>query len=98
MYEENFSEMSFEEFRDYLTTIGEMYEELMAYLSEEEYIKAVLGITEIDSKPYLVYSAPKIVNVICERDGMSHEEALEFFEYNIKRSTEYTKGNILYVY
>ena len=32
----------------------------------------------------LLYSANKIIQILTERDGMTDEEAIEFFEYNIK--------------
>lgn len=31
----------------------------------------------------LIYSCEKVVEKLVERDGMSHEEAVEFFEFNI---------------
>jgi len=38
---------------------------------------------DLDS-PRLVYSISGIINILRERDGMSEEEAGEFFDYNIK--------------
>jgi hypothetical protein len=32
----------------------------------------------------LLYSTNKIIQILTERDGMTDEEAIEFFEYNIK--------------
>ena len=31
----------------------------------------------------IVYDALKMVEVLMDRDGMSHEEAMEYFEFNI---------------
>lgn len=41
-----------------------------------------------EDNPYtvLVYSVEKILNILMTRDGMSHEEAVEFFEFNIEGS------------
>jgi len=35
-------------------------------------------------RPLLVYSAQKIVAILMERDGMTDEEAWEFFSHNIE--------------
>jgi len=32
----------------------------------------------------LLYSTNKIIQILTKRDGMTDEEAIEFFEYNIK--------------
>jgi hypothetical protein len=32
----------------------------------------------------LLYSTNKIIQILMERDGMTDEEAIEFFEFNIK--------------
>ena len=45
---------------------------------------AIVGIAErCGSEAVLVYSVPGIVKILRERDGMSWEEAIEFFGFNI---------------
>jgi hypothetical protein len=44
---------------------------------------AVIGIAERCSQPALVvYDAQKCIDILAERDGMSLEDAQEFFEFN----------------
>ena len=44
---------------------------------------AVIGIAERCSQPTLVvYDAAKCIQILVDRDGMSPEEAQEFFEFN----------------
>ena len=57
----------------------------------KEFGDALLGIsTELreDSEgepiPIAIYSTEKTIEVYMNRDGMSHEEAVEFFEFNTK--------------
>ena len=33
--------------------------------------------------PVVAYSVSKILDIMIERDGMTYEEALEFYEFNI---------------
>ena len=45
---------------------------------------AILGITEeFGNGPRILYSKSKIINILCERDKMTEEEAEEFYDYNI---------------
>ena len=39
-----------------------------------------------EDNPYevLVYSVDKIIEILIDRDGMTEEEAVEFFEFNIE--------------
>ena len=65
--------------------------------SENEMLKAdglddaLLGQMTVDrwtDHPYevLVYSVEKIICILMGRDGMTEEEALEYFEFNIEGS------------
>ena len=51
----------------------------------------------INLGPVAAYSVEKIYGILMTRDGMTYEEAIEFFEYNIKGSWmgEYTP---VYIY
>jgi hypothetical protein len=45
---------------------------------------AIIGIGSRCSKPPLVcYNVAKIIEILMDRDGMTYEEAREFYEFNI---------------
>ena len=44
---------------------------------------AILGIVEHDGVPLVVYDTARIIRLLRTRDRMSHDEAEEFFEYNV---------------
>lgn len=45
---------------------------------------AFLGVTHRCGQPSLAtYSVSKCLSVLMERDGMSYEDAVEFFEFNV---------------
>ena len=44
----------------------------------------IIGLADrINLGPVVAYSVEKIIEILINRDGMSHEEALEFYHYNI---------------
>ncbi len=46
--------------------------------------EAVIGVTQrMNQDPLVTYSIDKIVEILVERDGMTHEEAIEHFDFNI---------------
>jgi hypothetical protein len=46
--------------------------------------EAIIGIAErINLGPIVAYSVDKIINIMVERDGMTYEEAMEYYDYNI---------------
>ena len=47
-----------------------------------DYADAFLGITN-DDPPKAIYSEEKVLDVLVKRDGMSYEDAMDFFEFNI---------------
>ena len=47
-----------------------------------DYADAFLGITN-DDPPKAIYSEEKVLDVLVNRDGMTYDEAMEFFEFNI---------------
>tara|TARA_R100000544_G_scaffold35750_1_gene23328 strand:- start:995 stop:1249 length:255 start_codon:yes stop_codon:yes gene_type:complete len=60
--------------------------------------EALIGVAErINLGPVAAYSVEKIYEILMNRDGMTYEEAIEFFDYNIKGAWmgEYTP---VYVY
>lgn len=45
---------------------------------------AIIGITEeFGGNRRILYSRDKIIQILCERDSMTEEEAHEFYEFNI---------------
>lgn len=47
---------------------------------------AIVGIARpvsLDNQPVLVYDVDKVVEIFRDRDGMTLEEAIEFFDFNI---------------
>jgi hypothetical protein len=46
--------------------------------------EALMGVAErINLTPVAAYNVDKILEILIERDGMTSDEALEYFEYNI---------------
>jgi hypothetical protein len=46
--------------------------------------EAIIGMAErINLGPVVAYDVEKILQIMVERDGMTYEEAQEFFDYNI---------------
>jgi hypothetical protein len=44
----------------------------------------VIGVSyRAGMEPVLAYSIEKVISKLVERDGMTHEEAVEYFDYNI---------------
>ena len=77
----NFSEESSFDFNNNLL------ESIIDYYPAEELIiadgfdDAVIGIDVSSTR--VIYSVKKCIEILCVRDGMSLEEAIEFFEYNV---------------
>jgi hypothetical protein len=63
--------------------LNDMFEDLL-FLSEPEFDVAILGVAErIGMSPIVAYDTAKIIDILCERDGMEDDEAAEYFEFNI---------------
>jgi hypothetical protein len=46
--------------------------------------EAIIGMAErINLGPVVAYNVEQMIAIMMERDGMTYEEALEFFNYNI---------------
>ena len=61
----------------------------MTMLQVDGMSEALLGqmtMAKWEDNPYevLVYSVDKIIEILIDRDGMTEEEAIEFFEFNIE--------------
>jgi hypothetical protein len=61
--------------------VAEYNEEALLIDGFEE---ALMGVAErINLTPVAAYNVDKILEILIERDGMTSDEALEYFEYNI---------------
>lgn len=49
----------------------------------EGYNAAILGVAEYAGETLVVYDVQAIIDLLQRRDGMTEEEAEEFYEYNI---------------
>jgi len=73
-------EESLNELREYL---GSMFEGLL-FLSEPEFDQAIVGLADrIGMSTVVVYDTTKIIDILCERDGIDRETATEYYEFNI---------------
>ena len=61
------------------------------------YDEAIIGpacvLLENETVPRLVYDAEKIREILMKRDGMSHEDAREFIEFNIEGACTWGRGH-----
>ena len=49
--------------------------------------EAILGVAyRAGSDPVMAYDISKIIKILMERDGMSREEAVEFYGFNIEQA------------
>lgn len=65
--------------RDYLSE----FEDEVMVLEPSQFDEAIVGtVSRVDRSPVVCYSVDKIVEILME-DGMSQEEAYEYYEYNI---------------
>lgn len=62
----------------------------IALISEDDFLvfadgydAAIMGVTELADAPSVVYDVAGVIEILCVRDGMSREDAEEFFAYNI---------------
>lgn len=65
-----------------------MLEQLLEYFEDEEFLKAdgfdeaVIGVDERSMR--LIYSVTKCIELLMVNDGMSIEEAMEYFDFNVR--------------
>ena len=45
--------------------------------------EAIIGIGRQFNKNLVIYDEDKCIQILMERDGMTDEEAIEFFEFNV---------------
>jgi hypothetical protein len=75
---------------DYVKNILLM-KEVEYKLNEDEQVQladgfedAFIGIARQFGKPIAVYDREKCIDILVNRDGMSHEEAEEYFQFNVE--------------
>ena len=66
----------------------ELIKEILAEENPDAYIydgadEAILGLIYFDTGPVLAYSYSAYINMFVERDEMSLEDAVEFFDFNV---------------
>jgi hypothetical protein len=66
-----------------LQDIIESYDD-ETFLKADGFDEAIIGVEEVSMK--LIYSVSKCIDILITRDGMSWEEAAEFFSFNVSGS------------
>lgn len=70
----------------------EKFQEIVARLTEQNekalladgFEAALIGIVEIFHRSIALYDKEKCLEILMKRDGMSREDASEFFEFNVQ--------------
>jgi len=68
-----------------LQEIMDAYPDL-TFLKADGFDDCVIGVDMVSSSPRLIYSVTKVINKLVDSDGMTYEEAIEHYEYNIAGS------------
>jgi hypothetical protein len=63
----------------FLDQVAELNEDAIVLEPQSTFNRAIIG---FDTNGVLIYSANKIIDALSKVDGMTTEEAIEFFEYN----------------
>ena len=69
--------------------IEEKYPELEKVILFDDLAEAYVGLAFGESKPKAIYDFVKIIEIFQERDGMDEMSAIEWFEYNTLRTSQY---------
>ena len=69
--------MKFEEKKDFLFQLSP------DVIVADGFEDALIGVGQQFNKAMAVYDRQKCIEILMERDGMSDEEAVEYFEYNV---------------
>ena len=65
-------------------TVEEIADVIPSALVCDGFDEAIIGIAErIDLGPVIAYDIEKMLEIMVERDGMTYEEAREYFDFNI---------------
>ena len=80
--------MDFSSKKEFLAEIAEMEEVEIVF--PDGYEDALIGHTTTGTKQTVpVYDEVKCIEILMTRDSMTHEEAIEYFDYNTRRACEY---------
>ena len=60
--------------------ISEEYPDL---LKADGFDDAIIGVVQRIGVQAICYDQDKVIEILIERDGMTYEEAIEYFEFNI---------------
>ena len=60
--------------------ISEEYPDL---LKADGFDDAIIGVVERIGVQAICYDQEKVIDILIERDGMTYEEAVEYFDFNI---------------
>ena len=64
--------------------LDELFEQAEGAIILDGFNEAIIGLVEeFGNGPRILYSRDKIIQIMQKRDGMTEEEALEFYDYNI---------------
>ena len=67
-------------------------------LKADGFDEAIIGVGAVASNAeILVYDANKCIQILVDRDGMSYDDACEFFDFNV-RSAYVGEGTPMFVY
>ncbi len=78
-------------------------EQILEQFPDNNFVKldgldnAIIGVYADTETPRLVYSTGKIVDCLVEQ-GMTPDEAIDFYEYNTARSIPYVKDAPILIY
>lgn len=63
-------------------TIAEDYPDLLV-LEPEYFDSAIVGLAQRIGMDVVCYDKEKVLELLCVKEGMTYEDAIEHFEYNI---------------
>lgn len=63
-------------------TIAEDYPDLLV-LEPEYFDDAIIGLAQRIGMDVVCYDKEKVLELLCVKEGMTYEDAIEHFEYNI---------------
>ena len=64
--------------------LEELFEAAFGAVLLTGFDEAIIGLAEeFGNGPRILYSREKILQIMMERDGMTHDEAMEFYDFNI---------------
>jgi hypothetical protein len=77
----------------------------LVFLEPEYFDEAVIGVAQSQTGLFAVcYSEPKVLEILVEHDGMSQDEAMEYYQFNImgayvgENTPVFVDDELLYAY